>query len=173
MESDEQRAARWRAKARPMPSARAEIAYLQEFSASEYAALERGLTPRAMEDKWVVFIENGVLRVVRSWTGFCIFEVEMARTADDGAVVKRAYANRDESQYGGDDKYDPALLSFLIDNLLLGRGRPFPLPPGEQPTPERGHGLLQHHLTGTGYREVAFEDYISEAGAATRKPASD
>lgn len=146
-----------------MPPAHSEIPYERIFSAIDYAALQRGVTPRAMEDKWILFIENGVLRLVRSWTGFCIFEVDLAANEDGGAVARYARANRDESQYGGDDAYDPFLLSFLIDNLVLGRARPFPLPPGEKPSPERGHGLLQHHLTGTGYPEVAFEDYARTA----------
>ena len=156
-----------------MPPTYVEIPYTRTFSISEYAALQRGVTPRVMEDKWTLFIEHGVLRLVRSWTGFCIFEVDLASTKDGGAVALRARANRDESQYGGDDAYDPALLSFLIDNLVLGLARPFPLPPGEKPSPERGHGLLQHHLTGTGYPEVAFEDYARAPSDLSTKPAGE
>jgi hypothetical protein len=169
-ESDTELAARWRRKARAMPAAREEIPYRRCFSAAERAQLERGVTPREMQDKWTIFLEGDRLRLVRSWTGYCIFEALLAARDDRGAQVAGAWASRDGEQYGGTDPaYDAALLTFLVDNLVLGLRRPFPLPAGEAPSPVPGRGLLQHHLTGTGYPEVALADFEALlAGEADR-----
>ena len=61
--------------------------------------------------------------------------------------------NRDPGQYVvTDDEYDVALLSFLIDNFLLGKQTPFPLPPGHQDSWPKG--IYQHHVSGSGYPEA-------------------
>ena len=72
-----------------------------------------------MENKWFIFLEQDVLYIHRSWTGFCIYQVNFKK---DGAQYKiiEAFANRDSSQYSAtDDQYDINLLNSLIDNLLL------------------------------------------------------
>lgn len=143
-----------------MPQARASIPYARRFRPEEWQRIVAGVVPRSMEDKWLMYVEDDVLRLVRSWTGYCIFEIPLTRTVDGGAAAAGAWVNRDDAQYGGDDAYDPLLLDFLVQNFLLGTCEPFPLPPGEATTPEQGRGLLQHHLAGTGYPEIAFEKYV-------------
>ena len=51
------------------------------------------------------------MHIHRSWTGFCIFEVELAPSGE-GYEVKAAWANRDPEQ-GLDPEFD-----YVAGNLL-------------------------------------------------------
>ena len=135
----------------PMPSETADLNYRQEFTPEEYQRISRGLIPQEMEDKWFAYLEEGTLFWHRSWTGFCMYRVELV-CQGDRYRVRRALVNRNRQQYRSiDDAYDLELLRFLIDGLLLGRKVHFPLPPGlPEETPK---GLFQHHASGTGYPE--------------------
>jgi hypothetical protein len=137
----------------PMPPETAVLNYRAEFTPEEFEKISRGLKPEQMEDKWLIAMEeDGVLGFHRSWTGHCIFRVEFERAGDKHAV-KNALVNRNAEQYNspGDD-YDTALLGYLIDNLLLGREREFPIP-GKK----FGGGLFQHHVAGTAYPETPIK----------------
>ncbi len=136
-----------------MPSWTAELPYEQSFSHDEFGRLSAGLLPRSMEDKWFVYVEENLLHLHRSWTGSCIYKVELKPEVTGYSVV-RAIVNRDAAQYREtDDDYDSALLGFLIDNLLLGKQTPFPHR-NDRPEPKRG--VQQHHFSGTGYSEQEF-----------------
>ena len=132
----------------PMPESVARVPFEASYSAEEYAAIGRGLVPQEMEDKWFIYENGGAVHFHRSWTGACIYRVRL-EAAEDRYRVIEVLASRDRKQYTGDDERDEArLLRFLIDNLLLGRQTPFPLPGG---APDTGAALFQHHVAGTGY----------------------
>jgi len=135
----------------PMPESRSCLAFAREFTQEEYNQISLGLIPQEMEDKWFIFLEDNQFFFYRSWTGHCIYQLRLERK-EQGYSVAEAWVNRDSKQYSNiDDKHDIALLNFLIDNLLLGRHSPFPVPtdlPKNVPT-----GLYQHHVAGTAYPE--------------------
>ena len=135
-------------KALSLPTQRAKLQLARTFTEQDYHRLEHGLIPKVMEDKWFIFMENDVLFFHRSWTGVCIYEVHF----DDQRTVAEVWVNRDREQYKEtDDEYDRRLLTFIIDNLLLGQNTPFPMPsnlPGNLPK-----GAFQHSVSGTGYPE--------------------
>lgn len=109
----------------PMPSVRVEIPYAAEFSAEEFERLSRGHVPEGMEDKWFVFLDGNCLNLHRSWTGVCVYQVELAASGDKHKVV-RALANRDPAQYSlKDGAFDAKMLRYLIGGLL-GQRLPFP-----------------------------------------------
>jgi hypothetical protein len=138
-------------KNRPMPRETRDLAYSAEFSTEEFERISRGLIPRTMDDKWFVYLQESILHFHRSWTGICIYQVEITRK-DEGYFVSRARVNRDESEYqGDDDAHDAKLLHFLISNLLLDWDTAFPLPAGLPD--ELPEGAYQHHVAGTAYRE--------------------
>ncbi|MGN7918459.1 hypothetical protein [Lysobacter sp. 22409] len=70
-------AASWKAKLEPLTGARRPIRYEHEFSADELARLREGLWPRDMDDRWVIWLDENTLRGWRSWTGTCIYEVDI------------------------------------------------------------------------------------------------
>lgn len=114
----------------PMPEARSRLALRREFTEGEYEAIRRGLIPEQMEDRWFIFLEEDTLYFHRSWTGRCIFQLTLTKEGEKYAAGE-ALVNRDSGQYAGaDDAYDERLLTYLIDNLLLGRRATLPTPGG-------------------------------------------
>jgi len=102
-----------------MPEQRAQLSFGRTFTASQFAALARGLVPEQMEDKWFIFLEDDHLYFHRSWTGHCIFKVRIF--SDQNAYqVAETWVNRDSSQYRSPgDEFDITLIGKLLDNLLL------------------------------------------------------
>jgi hypothetical protein len=135
----------WETK--PLPETRKRIPYARTFGATERARLVEGLLPQEMEDKWFIFYEAGWLFLHRSWTGLCIYAV-LLRDEAGGCIVDEAWVNRDPAQYREtDDAHDTAMLSYLVDTLLLGRDVPFPM---RNQLPADKASLLKHHVVGHG-----------------------
>jgi hypothetical protein len=139
-------------KAFPMSASKSRLSFNREFTQEEYDRIALGLIPRSMDEKWFVFLEDNWLYFHRSWTGACVYQLRLESNGDNYSVAE-AWVNRDPNQYKGtDDAYDVALLSFLMDNFLLGKRTPFPLPsdvPKDLPK-----GAYQHHVSGSGYPEA-------------------
>ena len=132
-------------KTEPMPAARARLPYARAFDASEHERLLRGIVPAQMEDKWFVFYEAPWLWFHRSWTGVAIYGVQL-RVGEGGSEVEAAWANRAPEQYREtDDAHDAAILSYLVERILLGREAPFPIRPSVDPAKAT---LLLHHVVG-------------------------
>lgn len=113
-------------KTKPMPTAAKELPIDGSFTREEYVRLSQGFIPQSPDDKWFIYLEDDWLYFHRSWTGTCIFQLQIVPANDHYRAVK-ALANRDPEQYRNeDDAYDVALMSYLIDHLLLGRFVPFP-----------------------------------------------
>ena len=133
-----------------LPEDVAELSYNRIFNAEEYSKLILGLKPQAMEDKWFVYFDEGYLYLHRSWTGYCIYRLRLV-VVDQGYKVDEVLANRNAEQYNEkDDSYDGEIMDFLVSNLLLGESKPFPKPKGYD---KNDKGVLQHHISGTGYKE--------------------
>jgi hypothetical protein len=107
------------------------VPFTARYSHEEYARLQEGLIPKAMEDKWFIYFDEPHFFLHRSWTGQPVYRVKLAGDPD-GAIVTEA-------------------LDFLIGNLLLGKTKPFPMPP-EVVEPARG--AIQHAVSGTRYRQT-------------------
>jgi hypothetical protein len=134
-------------KHRPLPDARAALAYARTFDRAEHARLQRGLVPDQMEDKWFIFLDGERLFFHRSWTGTCIYAVKL-RAAGEGVAVEEAWANRAPEEYREtDDAYDAKVLGFLVERLLLGRDVKFPL--REHVDPAKASAII-HSVVGYG-----------------------
>lgn len=94
------------------------------FAPEDVVKLQAGLWPMAMDDRWVVWLDQGLLRVWLSWTGECIYEAELTidetgagqcrvlRVCDEPEVYTRSPAEQGEV-----DRFEGVLA------LLLGRRR--------------------------------------------------
>jgi len=135
----------------PAPARFVPLGLGRRFSEAEAAQIADGFRPEVVEDKWLVYSEDGWIYFHRSWTGALIYWLRL-EASGDGATIEESYASRDPAQYSWtDDRYDRELLSFLIDSLLLKREAKFPVPRG---IGGKGlPGLLQHHVAGTGCAE--------------------
>jgi ADP-ribosyl-[dinitrogen reductase] hydrolase len=137
---------------RPMPPATALLPFKAEYSAEECDTIAHGHLSKSMDDKWDIVAHDGRIRFHRSWTGICVYDMRLEEVGGRYRVAE-ARVNRDPMDYTAgsnrhDEEYDAALLGFLIDDLLLGRGTPFPLP---STVNEKDGPAFQHHISGTGY----------------------
>ena len=121
------------------------VPYRADFSPAELERLRDGLIPEDMDDKWFIYYEEPHLFLHRSWTGEPVYRVTLA-VNEKGASVAEALCVPGAIE--ADPEYQAQLLDFLIGNLLLGKDKPFPMPPGVR---EAEPGLLQHGVAGTGF----------------------
>ena len=118
---------------KPLPPQRAPLSFERAFTEEEYDLIRQGVIPKVMEDRWFIFLEEDVLYIHRSWTGFCIYQVSLKKDGEQYRVVE-VLVNRDSSQYPAtDDQFNAKLLNSLIDHFLLRRPTTFPRPAGVAP----------------------------------------
>ncbi len=75
--------------------------------------LSWGHLARVMEDKWNCFLENDILYICRSWTGFCIYRLHLDE--DKGYTLD---IDTEEHTYKGDTQEEIELVNALIDGWL-------------------------------------------------------
>lgn len=96
----------------------------RSFTAEDMAKLAGGLWPASLEDRWVVWFDDGHLRAWRGATGECIYEAELT-VDEDGAGHCRVLRvcddpdtyTRSPADAGEIDRFEGVLA------LLLGRRR--------------------------------------------------
>lgn len=128
-----------------MPELRKELLLDGQYSREEFVTISQGLVPKTPADKWFIYLDDEWLYFYRSASGSCIFQLQIAPN-DHGYVADVLLVNQDPRQYRSlSDEYDVALVSYLIDAVLLGRFAPFPQP--EQFSQE-DHAKHQQHVMG-------------------------
>src|SRR4051812_21657435 len=141
----------WKSKIKPHPVKRAPLGFNALYAELEADRIRSGLIPKAMEDKWFIFFEDGWLYFHRSWTGHCIYAVQFDESAS-GLLAVDSWVNRDSAQYKVTDvSYDRKMVCFLIDAFLLHKPAEFPKPTDQ---PEALPGVFQHSMVGRAYPEV-------------------
>jgi len=109
-----------------LPADRTTIRLDRLFSPEQMKRIRLGLVPEEMEDKWFIYWQDDTLFFHRSWTGFCIYVVHFQRQGDTFRMIQ-AEANRGPQPYGEtSDAKDAAMISYLIDVLLLRQDASFP-----------------------------------------------
>jgi 8-oxo-dGTP diphosphatase len=98
-----------------MPKRRETFILRRPFTERQLAALRRGHIPQEMEDKWFWFMEGDTLYAHRSWTGICIYRVDLKPGGDHVVTV-----NRDPEQYEcASAEEDAQRLNDLLDRWTL------------------------------------------------------
>lgn len=98
-------------KTLPMPEEHGTFILDRHFSQRELDILRRGHIPQEMEDKWFWYMEGDKLYGHRSWTGYCIFVVEIGEGSQHKVTV-----NRYTEQYrSAGDEADRVALNKLLD----------------------------------------------------------
>lgn len=109
----------WQTK--PMPTRRKRITLDIHYDNKAMARIRKGFLPVEMEDHWFAWFEDPFLYLHRSWTGFCIYQVNFERDAE-GWIARYALVNRDLTQYTSmSDDDEVRTLREGIDLLLLRR----------------------------------------------------
>jgi hypothetical protein len=76
-----------------------------------------------MEDKWFLFVEDGVLHCHRSWSGLCIFQVRFEASSDGYDVVQ---TRRSQLEISVDLDHEADFVKWIIRCLLLAEDRELP-----------------------------------------------
>ena len=118
-----------------------------------------GLVLGQMEDKWFIYWHDDALYFHRSWSGFCIYVVRF-ETGDDSCRMFESVLNREPDQYSEtSDSHAAAMISYLIDVLLLEREADFPTDAADrgeaalEQWSQVGRAMLDQH------REQSFEEF--------------
>jgi len=134
-----------------MPTKHATVRLNHTFSALEMKPIRRGYVPQQQEDKWFIYWKDDTLFLHRSWTGCCIYVIRFR--AEEGSFrMIEADVNRDPEQYSEtSDEKDVAMISYLVDLLLLQKEAVFP---DDESSPEEralknwsevGRAMLDQH----------------------------
>jgi hypothetical protein len=127
------------------PAEREDLKLQALFADADAERMMQGFIPKAMEDKWFIYFEDGWLFFHRSWTGALIYALRLDGSPA-GVRVIEAWVNRNPDQYKlKDTEFDRKLVRYLIDSILLGKSVPFPTPPGAEKAPQ---GVFRHHYVG-------------------------
>lgn len=106
----------WEDLRKPIGPATLELKFERWVSKSQIESLTKGLWPQAMEDKWIVMLEEGVLNIYRSWTSDCIFNLPLKRCASGGSLGPLIVTAEPDIYRRTSDKDDIALVNRLIDS---------------------------------------------------------
>jgi len=120
----------------PMPIRRKKIALNLRYSQGAMSRIRKGFCPWEMNQHWFAWFEESVLYLHRSWTGFCIYEVNFVFDGE-GWRANSAIVNRDSKQwsskYEGYRKEIERLIEVLLvngpteprlDRMLVGEASP-------------------------------------------------
>lgn len=106
-----------------MPEQKETFILDKNLTEEEIKILKKGHIPEVMEDKWFWYVESNKLYVHRSWTGFCIYIVELDTNGHLEVVV-----NRNIEQYKNTDvDEDKNTLSHLLDYWKTGKANYYDL----------------------------------------------
>jgi len=70
----------------------------RSLSEQEYQALICGFTPRDMDDRWFLYVQDNWVYLHRSWTGHCIFKLKL-EISSGKVMLTDIHINRDPDQY--------------------------------------------------------------------------
>jgi 8-oxo-dGTP diphosphatase len=105
----------------PLPERFSTIPLDRTYSAEESDLIMAGFLPGEMEDKWFLFFEGDTLFCHRSWTGYCIYQVNFVHQGNSLRAT-HAEANRDPDQYRNtNDAEDAGHIYSIIQGFLLTR----------------------------------------------------
>lgn len=103
----------------PLPDRREPLALNREYSEYDSWRISRGVVPHSMDDKWLIYRKNDILHFHRSWTGICIYEVNLGHR-EGRLYLSSGCANREPREYNETSRArDEASVYYLIDLLLL------------------------------------------------------
>lgn len=97
-----------------MPAQTEQFVIEKTFTDTEIDYLKEGHRPQEMEDKWFMYYEDHKLFIHRSWTGYCIYIIDLSESGRLNITV-----NRNPGQYKeGSIESDRILVNILINQFV-------------------------------------------------------
>lgn len=103
-----------------MPEDKVILSINQKYSKEEYNKIKQGFIPEVMEEKWFIYFKEQKLYIHRSWTGYCIYQINFSKE-DENIIITKGYLNGKiaEQRDRKNLKDEANTVLFLIDMLLL------------------------------------------------------
>ena len=105
-------------KTKSMPPEQAHFALNRTLTAHAWEILQQGHIPEDMDDRWFFYTERDKVYFHRSWTGNCIFIIQIETQADGTKVLTDVTVNQNKKEY---TETDLAKSKELLQNILNGR----------------------------------------------------
>jgi len=96
----------------PMPEDNVEFEMERLLTVNDINILKRGHKPEAMEDKWFWYVEDNILNIHRSWTGACLFKVELNTNGKLKVISNRNPEQYNETDIEKDKEWINKLLNY-------------------------------------------------------------
>ena len=101
----------------PMPEKTEEFVLNLTLTEDEIKILQLGHYPKGMEDKWFAYYENGNLYLHRSWSGKCVYIVDLTVHSQFKVIKDSAYIN-DCSFHSEQDFLSTLLRNWIKKGLM-------------------------------------------------------
>ena len=148
-----------------MPAAQKELSLSGVYTDEEYEQISSGFLPQSQQDKWFIYFEDEWLYFHRSWTGTCVFQLQIV-LGNCKYHATKAIVNRDPEQYRNtNDQQDVQMIAYLIDQLLLGRFATLPTPKNMS---EEDKQRRQKHVMGTKGADGIIRLEVKQNGGGKR-----
>lgn len=110
-------------KTRPHPTEREHFTLALAVTEADVERISRGHVPEEMDDRWFIYFEESWLYFHRSWTGACVFGLQIDRTAA-GFSTGDCWVSRNKDEYNSSDvERDKESLTKLFTRYFLGQKR--------------------------------------------------
>lgn len=97
-----------------MPAQTEQFVIEKTFTDTEIDYLKEGHRPQEMEDKWFMYYEDHKLFIHRSWTGYCIYIIDLSESGRLNITVNRNPGQYKESSI----ESDRILVNILINQFV-------------------------------------------------------
>ncbi len=97
-----------------MPQENEEFIMDYSLSKQDIELIKQGFLPQEMEDKWFIYYEDDKLFIHRSWTGYCIYIVDMSEISKLKVIVNRNPEQHKET----DIERDKMTVNIRLNSLL-------------------------------------------------------
>lgn len=105
-------------KTEEMPEQVESFVMERSLTDSETEYIKEGHRPQEMEDRWFMYYEDETLFIHRSWTGYCIYKIDLSKPGELNVTV-----NRNPEQYKENSvENDRIMVNILINQLLRQNG---------------------------------------------------
>jgi hypothetical protein len=94
------------------------------WTPGQWQRVRHGVRARRMEEKWEVLLDGDRLTICRSWTGFCLFTVDVVSGADGVRPVAAWVESARDRYRHGTAQAEAALLETVLDMFFGHERRP-------------------------------------------------
>ena len=97
---------------KPMP-----LLPIATWTDEQWSRIQLGYKSQGMDERWDAIVEDDILFLHRSWTGYCVYELAFTRTQADYCISSGKVESSD--RYGSPRPEFDAVLAEIIIGIIL------------------------------------------------------